>query len=255
MSDARPLAFMEQGTGEPAWLFIHSLGGHRGFWEHALAHVGARHRAIAVDLRGHGESPLAQDAAGPSLWEHLSHVLATADLLGLQQFVLVGHSFGGTVALSVAAVAPTRVLGLVLVDAAGSMSALPPDVAEGFLDSIDNDDDGSFVRSNYEANLERAQPATQATVLGALEQTPRAVLGPAYRDLLHTEPAPLLARYSGPTLLVADADNDSPFSLHAQVAGVTVRSVRGTSHWIPLDQPGELNAILDDFDRTLTAGE
>ncbi len=255
MTDPRPLASEEQGQGDPPWLFLHSLGGHRGFWKRALAHIGTRHRAVAVDLRGHRDSALAPDQSGATLWEHLNDVLATADALGLPQFVLVGHSFGATVALSVAAAAPKRVLGLVLVDASGSMGALPPDVAQEFLASIDADADGSFVRSNYEANLGRALPSTSDTVLTTLASTPRACLGPAYHDLLHTEPAALLLRYSGPTLLVADAENVSPFSLHTQVADHPVRLIDNTSHWIPLDQPDALNVILDEFDRSLAAAD
>lgn len=253
MTEPRPLASEEQGRGDPAWLFIHSLGGHRGHWHHAVSHVGRAHRAIAVDLRGHRDSALAPGQSGATLWEHLNDVLATADALGLPRFVLVGHSFGATVALSVAAVAPARVQGLVLVDAAGSMGALPADVAQEFLASVDADADGSFVRSNYEANLERAQPSTRDAVLTSLANTPRETLGPAYHDLLQTEPAPLLMRYGGPTLLVADAENVSPFSLHTQVGDQPVRLIGNTSHWIPLDQPDALNVILDDFDRTLVA--
>lgn len=253
MSDPRPLACVERGTGAPAWLFLHSLGGHGGFWLKTVAHIGQRHRAVAVDLRGHGDSVLAPDQPGANVREHLHDVLATADMLGLQRFVLVGHSFGALVALSLAAVAPARVLGLVLVDAAGSMSALPPEVIADFVASIENDADGSFVRDNYASNLTRSTPGSRAEVLERLAHTPRVVIARGYRDLLEAEPAPLLTRYPGPTLLVADAANDSPFSLHAQMPDLPVRLIAGTSHWIPLDQPDGLNAILDDFDRSLSS--
>ncbi len=49
-----PIAVDDGGSGEPACLLVHSLGGRLAFWDSTLAELRKQHRAIALDLRGHG---------------------------------------------------------------------------------------------------------------------------------------------------------------------------------------------------------
>jgi pimeloyl-ACP methyl ester carboxylesterase len=80
-------------------------------WTELLPQLAAAgYRAIAPDLPGFGEAEITSDGAP----DH-RQVLDTMDALGVQSAVLVGNSFGGDVALRVAAVSPERVCGLVLV--------------------------------------------------------------------------------------------------------------------------------------------
>lgn len=110
----------------PAVVLVHGFGGSTYSWRHtatALAAVGRR--AVALDLRGFG-------LAGKS-WEadhgHAAQarfVLATMDELGIGTAVLVGHSMGANVVAHAALAAPSRVAGLVLVDAAVAAPGLRP---------------------------------------------------------------------------------------------------------------------------------
>src|SRR4051794_37350178 len=85
--------------------------------EHLQPTAGAGFRVIAPELPGLGE---ARPSSAP--WED---VLATMDELGIEQAALVGNSFGGAVALRVAAVAPERVTALGLVSAPHTTSRRP----------------------------------------------------------------------------------------------------------------------------------
>lgn len=100
------------GPDRPAQvLAIHGLTGHGRRWE-ALAHDHLPDVAItAPDLLGHGRS--SWDAP----WTIDANVAALAALLDSPALV-VGHSFGGAVALRLAAAHPERVTGLVLLDPA-----------------------------------------------------------------------------------------------------------------------------------------
>ena len=120
------LAVDDGGQGAPPVLFVHSLGGRIGFWKPVLHHVRRRHRAVAYDQRGHGASESGPGARW-TIDAFAGDVLAVADALGLARFVLVGHSFGATVAMTAAAMAPARVLKQVLLDPGGSFA----DVAAG----------------------------------------------------------------------------------------------------------------------------
>ena len=101
----------ETGVG-PAVVLLHAGVADRGMWADLLPAIAeAGHRAIAVDLPGHGEAP-----ADPGYAPHAA-VLDAMDALDVERAVLIGNSFGGAVALRVAAVAPDRVAAMVLVSA------------------------------------------------------------------------------------------------------------------------------------------
>jgi pimeloyl-ACP methyl ester carboxylesterase len=85
-------------------------------WVEPLAAAGWE--AVARDLPGHGANQPAPGSYDYSLDGLASHVLATADELGWDRFVLLGHSMGGMVAQFVALRAPERLLALILMDTA-----------------------------------------------------------------------------------------------------------------------------------------
>lgn len=71
-------------------------------------------RLMSVDLRGRGLS--SKPATGYSLEAHSQDILGLLDALALEQVILVGHSFGGRLAIYMAAHYPARVKKLVLLD-------------------------------------------------------------------------------------------------------------------------------------------
>ncbi|GHH31362.1 alpha/beta fold hydrolase [Lentzea cavernae] len=79
------------GDGRP-FLLLHGLGGDRSAWQSLAPQLDGR--AVAVDLRGHGDSP-----DGPWDWEAvLDDLDDTAVHFGLDNPVVVGHSLGGVIA-------------------------------------------------------------------------------------------------------------------------------------------------------------
>ena len=80
---------------------------------------------VALDLPGHGRS----GHRAPGAWYHFidygSDVIAAADALGWERFVLLGHSLGGAIASVLAGAVPERVAQLWLVEALGPMSTAP----------------------------------------------------------------------------------------------------------------------------------
>ena len=73
---------------------------------------------VAVDPRGRGRSDVSPP--GSYGWEnHARDVLALADTLGCEQFTVIGHSMGGSVAIKTAELAAARLRGVALIDIAG----------------------------------------------------------------------------------------------------------------------------------------
>ncbi|WP_433393600.1 alpha/beta fold hydrolase [Micromonospora sp. KLBMP9576] len=100
---------------DPPMVLLHGLGDDERDWHRVLPALADRHRAYALDLRGHGRS----DRPGRYSFELMrDDVLGFLDALGIARCVLVGHSMGGTVAILLAEAAPHRLTHLVLEDVA-----------------------------------------------------------------------------------------------------------------------------------------
>ena len=97
------------------------LTSHRAVWHQMIAHLPDAD-VVGADLRGRGAS---RDLPGPSsIGRHALDLIDVADELGIERFVLAGHSLGAFVAVDCAAAHPDRVAGLLLVD--GGVTIPPP---------------------------------------------------------------------------------------------------------------------------------
>ncbi|WP_343599659.1 alpha/beta hydrolase [Mycobacterium sp.] len=124
-------------AGPVGLLAIHGLTGHGRRWERLAARHLPDVAVAAPDLIGHGRSSWAAP------WTIDANVAALASLLEDQPQgpVVVGHSFGGAVALHLAAAYPDRVAALVLLDPAiGLDGGWMREIAEAMLASPDYPD-------------------------------------------------------------------------------------------------------------------
>ncbi len=92
-----------------------------------LAPLVADRRLVAIDLPGHGRSQHRPPGMHYHFVDFVGDVVAAADALALPQFDLIGHSLGGGIASFVAAVAPTRVRRLILIEGIGPHAHPPED--------------------------------------------------------------------------------------------------------------------------------
>ncbi len=103
----------DAGAGVPTVLAIHGITSSHRAWA-PMARQLPDVRIVAPDLRGRGGS---RALPGPyGMARHADDVAALLDELGVDRCVVVGHSMGGYVAVTLAARHPERVAGLVLVD-------------------------------------------------------------------------------------------------------------------------------------------
>lgn len=103
---------------EKTILFVHGFAGCAETWEYQINHFALEYRVIVPDLRGHGQSdaPYTQY----TMTELVSDINSVADALDLpEKFILVGHSFGGSICIEYAAAHPERLEKLVLIATAG----------------------------------------------------------------------------------------------------------------------------------------
>jgi len=125
-------------TRPPQILAVHGLTGHGRRWHTLVTRHLPEFAVIAPDLIGHGRSPWAAP------WSIDANVDALAGLLDADadgSVVVVGHSFGGAVALNLAAARPDLVAALVLLDpAVGLDGGWMRDIADEMFASPDYTD-------------------------------------------------------------------------------------------------------------------
>ncbi|GAB3642160.1 alpha/beta fold hydrolase [Spirosoma arcticum] len=117
------LNVLEQGDGLLTLVFLHYFGGSAREWQGVMNQLSGEYRCIAIDLRGHGDSDAPSRSAGvvdsPSTQYAVDDMADdVADLLitlGVDDFVLVGHSMSGKVALALASRQPVGLQSLLLV--------------------------------------------------------------------------------------------------------------------------------------------
>ena len=120
-----------ESTGDPLGrliLCVHGLSANcRSFDRFVPVLAEAGHHVVTMDLRGRGRSEITE--LGSYGWDsHARDLLEIADLYGADSFVVIGHSMGGFIGMSLAAQYPRRCSSLVLIDAVGQPepTALPP---------------------------------------------------------------------------------------------------------------------------------
>ncbi len=112
--DGRRYCVAEMGRG-PTLVLLHGLGGSIYDWRHLLRPLAERHRVIAIDLLGAGESEIPEQE-DYSVAAQARRVKGLLELLGVERATLVGNSYGGGIALRLAQDWPERVDRLVLIN-------------------------------------------------------------------------------------------------------------------------------------------
>ena len=216
-------AWLRQGAGRPIVL-VHGFGADLNAWRPLLQAGVVDAPVLALDLPGHGGSARALPA---DLDDIAAQVEATLDALGLGPVLLVGHSFGGAVAATVASRGVADVRALALIAPAG----LGAEINGAFLQG--------FVRARSEASL---LPWLRLLVADeALLSKPfvNATLAQSADEGLRAAQAAIADRFF--------ADGTQTFDLRRAIAGlhIPVRVIFGTAdRIIPSSQalglPGEV---------------
>ncbi|MCK7460455.1 alpha/beta fold hydrolase [Idiomarina aminovorans] len=108
-------------------ILLHSSQSASTQWRALVKNLISSHFVIAVDLLGYGQAPKVEFAANFRLEQELPRIISAVEHLGLSQPVqLVGHSYGGAVALKLALENPFKIADVVLYEPV-AFHALPDD--------------------------------------------------------------------------------------------------------------------------------
>ena len=119
------LFYEDDGQGK-SLVFIPGLGATHGMFGPQVEAFRASHRLIRPDLRGNGKSGQLAGPIASILDRQCDDLAALLDHLGLAEVVMIGVSYGGTVALHFALRHPNRLAGLVAVDTFAELRVARP---------------------------------------------------------------------------------------------------------------------------------
>ena len=268
------LHYQEWGNPDaPAIVLVHGFGVSGHMFDEFAERMEDRYHLLAIDQRGHGDSDWSPDG-DYSRGAFVQDLEGFRQALGLERFILVGHSMGGLNSVSYTNSYPHRVRALVLVD-------VGPESAKEGVDNIVR-----FTRGpdelEFEEFVELAHRFNQRRTLDNIRERMRHRLKPAesgkytwkfdkrFREqdsglkigseLSNDESWQLFRDISVPTLLVRGAESDV---LSAEIAERATRemararlvTVSGAGHSVPGDNPDEFTAGVREFLADLEQGQ
>jgi pimeloyl-ACP methyl ester carboxylesterase len=245
----RPLAASDTGRGEPCIVLVHGIGVDRSAWDAVTKQLAARHRVLAVDLPGHGLSEAVDSVRVDRIADALD---ATLEKHKIQRAILVGHSYGGLVALAEAAAHPKRACGVAVIDIGAYLRVDPERVAD--LDRLMTEHYPLFVIGVFESMS--ADSSVREVLKARARAVPQAVLSAYFRDAWHADLRTSVKRLESPLLVVASAqlwpasqswDSVRVYLGYDGAPRATGKRILQTGHFIPLDQPDSLATALESF--------
>lgn len=178
------LYYEERGSGTSI-LGIHGGGSSAVFWEEAADRLSELGRVIIYDRRGSNRSERPEPYEITSIGEHADDALELLRQLDAEPAVLVGRSYGGTIALDLGLRHPESVLGVALLEAGSK--GLSPEYDEWFAALAE-----TVAQTAAEQGADAVGEVVIRQVFGAWEELPD-----VWRDVFTVNGPALLAEVRG----------------------------------------------------------
>lgn len=216
---------------EQTIMLVHGFAGCAETWEYQINDLAKKYRVIVPDLRGHGQSdaPYTQYTM-PEIVADLHNIVETLELP--EKFVLIGHSFGGSICVEYANAHADRLEKLVLIATAGEY---PLPKAASWAFRLPNALYRPWWRYRTRWNAE-------------LHVMKRMML----RNLRHWKGWPLLRNIQTETLVITgEKDNFFPRyvfdDVGKMVPNAEIYDVRSAKHKVQLERHQAVNRAIERF--------
>lgn len=251
------IAFEDSGPrgGAPV-VFIHGFPFDRTTWDPQVREISRNHRAIAYDVRGHGESLVGDGQYSIELF--VDDLVMLLDHLKVGRAVLCGLSMGGYIALRAAERQPERLSGLVLCDTksgpdtdeakikrAVTIAAVKKDGVEKFA--------GEFIKAVLTENTLKTKSALAGALLNSIRaNSPLGISGALLAMAARTDTTAALAKITVPALiLVGEQDKITPPSaaeaMLKALPKAAMHVIPQAAHMSNLENPAVFNEKLMAF--------
>jgi pimeloyl-ACP methyl ester carboxylesterase len=240
----RKVYYEVKGQGEPMVL-LHGWGGSVQSFRAVINRLSLKNRVYAFDLPGFGKS----DPPGPE-WgsgEYTETVVEVLDQLKISRPHVIGHSFGGKIAMRMAAFHPDRINKLVLVDSAG----IPPKRGWKYRLRV-----GGFKMAKKLLGLLGKWGENRLNgfyrKVGSDDYRQAGALRPVMVRVVNEDVTPIMGKITCPTLLIwGELDTDTPLSdgqfIHDRIAASRLVVIKEAGHYSYLDNPDLFYNAVSNF--------
>lgn len=248
--DTLNLNVVDTGSGNPALIFLHYWGGSARTWKSVTRALEQEFRCIAYDQRGWGSSDAPADAYSLQNLADDASMLIRA--IGVERYVLVGHSMGGKAAQLLASQRSAGLEALILVAPA---SPFPQHISEEarFAQLHAYDNRVTALAAIDFLTARRPDPATVEQLLhDSLSGSPGAKRGWPTNAACEDISAQVI-QIAVPTLvLVGDQDRQDPEEMQRRevlplIENAKLKVIPNCGHLIPVDQPLALAQAARSF--------
>jgi pimeloyl-ACP methyl ester carboxylesterase len=238
-----PTRLYDSGQGPPV-VVLHGWGGRIESMTPPIACLEPKHRVVAVDLPGFGESPAPSGAWGTS--DYARFVSTLLNDLDIERASFVGHSYGAKTSLYLAATEPNLVDKLVLVGSSGLRT--PPSFQARLKRTVSK---GARFAGKAGAPGRKVRDTVYERI-ASNDYKDAGELRPTLVKVVNEDLTPLLSRIGASTLLVWGTKDDAVPVSHARTmerlipdAGLVL--FEGAGHFAYLDEQGRFCAIVRNF--------
>ena len=252
-----PLNYVE--VGNPAGIpivFLHGFPFSHEMWKPQLDAIGNRYRAIAYDIRGHGESYVGDGQF--TIEGHVDDLIAVLDHFKIQQSIIVGLSMGGYIALRALERNPKRFRAAVLCDTRSEADSTESKLKRfESMKSVKTHGSAAFAEGFVKAVFDQWTFTRTPEIIHSIQNTisrttPLSIAGTLLALASRTDTTPSLSSIKIPTLiLVGEHDSTTPPSaaqaLHERISGSVLHIVPNAAHMSNMENPGYFNEKLFEF--------
>ena len=254
-------------TGQgPDIILIPGLATPAEVWDATVAHLAPSHRVHVVQVAGFGGmDPATNRADGEMLPALVAEIAQYA--AALERPAIIGHSLGGLIAIEVAAQKPDAISGVLIVDALpffaltinqGATVDTAKPMATMMRNQLTAQTDAQYAASAPMTAARLAKSAAgRASVTKWTAASDRIVVGKAMYEDMVTDVRPQLTQIRAKTTVLYAFDSTMGLpsamvdSLYAAayrgLAGVELKRIEGSYHFIMLDQPDAFLKEVDVF--------
>ena len=245
--DGVKLAFEESGTGGPPMLFVHGWCCDRSHFDAQVAHFSPAHRCIAVDLRGHGESDKPEGEY--SIAGFADDLAWLCRAIGVRKPVIVGHSMGGAIALSIAARHPELPAAIVMLDGAVCPPAALLALVEPLAAAFRSPGYAEPLRGIFEQMFAPTDDAARrARIVAKAVETPQHVAAAEWSAIWSNDWAADVAACKAPAMYIGShAPVADMAALRAAMPSAVLAQTAGAGHFHQIEVPEQVNAMIERF--------
>ena len=249
--DGVTMVYSAAGAGEPALVFIHGGLANRGFWDGELKAFAGRHRVIAPDLVGHGESGANRTKWG--LPEFGADIRAIVDAERVARVILFGNSLGGPVAIEAALLLGDKVLGVVGVDTFQNLDyKIPPEAMKERAVAFRDDYAGSLKQMTKQLFHPDANPAIVAEAERRMSATPPAAAYGMFIGMGGYDQGAAARRLTVPLRAInGDLFPTDVAAIRKVKADFDAVVMKHTGHYPMLERPAEFDRLVGEVVQAL----